>query len=255
MIYSIFITLFIQTFSCISFYAHRMYTVKIFLLFSKRTVVVELIVLMNCISWIILNNFSMMTILWYSDVFCKLLNEFRDVEKFFGNKIPQKIIEKRVKIAFYTCITFSGLGLPLVVLKSYGLTPLGLFTTMRQYFQVSQFFAGYLYEFMFFEYLQVLHIENNKRVDSSSGVRQMIELHEKLRKLSKRLTKLFQISKVAGLTASLVLMSIFWFYAYAKKSLWTIIWQAVVSLTFVVCHSWHRINEQVSGIISVHSIK
>lgn len=117
------------------------------------------------------------------------------------------------------------------------------------YCLIIQYYIGHVFECVLFEYLtyNFEQVKCHRRV-----LRQCISSHIDLWWISSKLIKLFELNKIVCLSLTKVLISIYWFYHYDLHQLSflpPLIWQTLVSIIFVACHSWHRLREQVSFVL------
>lgn len=258
-IYGILVSLLIQSFTSFSFYVRRNYILQALLTIRPLSVMATVIVAFDCAMWIILGTGQILSVILRRNRIGRILNQFlRYEDKYLneGQEIVDKVFHARlrkVSIVFGTLVTF---GNCFVGFYNYGLKPISVFTVISHYCLTSQFILGHSYELMFFEKLQLnfLMLEqkltNIVKDTSFCNVRICIRMHAKLLSLSKKTTNVFGPNKIVCLASLTILISVYWFYTYdhVKSVVPTLVWQMILSMVFVVCHSWDRMCDKVSSI-------
>lgn len=136
----------------------------------------------------------------------------------------------------------------------------GLGTTLEYYLYlillyclVGQYYLGHVFEFVLFEcltnYFEQLLSQMKYHCGEWKVLREVITVQSDLWEISGKFIKLYELNKIICLTLKTVLVSIYWFYSYdftRLNLLPPIIWQGLVSILFLTCHTWHRLTMQVS---------
>lgn len=124
------------------------------------------------------------------------------------------------------------------------------------YCVVVQYYIGHVFEFVLFEYLnnyfEQLLCQLSPLCRQKQFLRQCITVQSDLWLISTKFIKLFELNKIICLTVETLLLSIYWFYSIdftRLNLLLPLMWQTLVSIIFLTCHSWHRLTMQVSNLL------
>lgn len=124
------------------------------------------------------------------------------------------------------------------------------------YCVVVQYYIGHVFEFVLFEYLnnyfEQLLCQLRPLCRQKQFLRQCITVQSDLWLISTKFIKLFELNKIICLTFETLLLSIYWFYSIdftRLNLLLPLMWQTLVSIIFLTCHSWHRLTMQVSNLL------
>lgn len=119
---------------------------------------------------------------------------------------------------------------------------------MSLYSVLGQYYIGHVYEFVLIE--RLCDHFTNICVKNDDFLTQKITIFNNLWGISKKFTKLFEVTKIPVLLAVAVQISIYSYYHYDFHYciFSPLIWQTLVSIIFVICHSWHRLGTQVSAM-------
>lgn len=205
-LYSIFLTISIQTFNGISYYYRWQYMIGGVL--TSTSILEKMVLIVDCALWIILNFFVMFQLIFSSFSFCKFLNGFLSTS--FLMDEPTEFRHKLYPIVVI-------LAIPLTNFLNFKFTNIAYFTIISHYFLFFPFVIGYMYEWTWFDKLnkrfgilqRVLQVEINEAL-----VKINLESIDKYFALSKRATKLFMLNKLVGVGAVLFLLSFYWFYSF-----------------------------------------
>lgn len=206
-LYSIFLTIVIQSFNAFCLY-YRFSSISEIYLDTSKSFTSIIILLADCTCWILINSCTMISIITFSETICKVLNINIKFLKSNGNfEIP--LIQKVYK---YVMI----FGTPSIDFIFFGsLSKLTFISMLNHYALICQLLYGHLLEQLLLEVL----VQNFKLLQSecqikSDRIQNVIKIYYVCVDSSKKTTKTFALNKVVGLVMSLVSMPIYWFDIY-----------------------------------------
>lgn len=252
-VYGALISLAIQLFSALSFYVRRMYILQALLTINPLSVMANIIVAFDCTMWIIMIGTPVLTVFSKQKSIRRILNHILKYDqkylrdsKDMADNIFQSRMSKIAKI-FGVFVSFGNL---FVSLFNYGLKPIALFTIVSHCIMTTQFVLGHSYELMFFEKLQLNYWILEQTTTNGHKIKSCIKQHSKLMHLTKKAANVFGPNKIICLASLTILISVYWFYTYdhIKSVVPTFVWQMILSVIFVVCHSWDRMSSKVSAM-------
>lgn len=256
-LYGIGISILIQTFNSFSFYVRRKYISQALLTVRPVSVMSNIIVAFDCCIWIIMCSTPILSVTIRRTRICRIMNHFLRYDQKYQiecQEMADTMFQNRMHRLYKWFGSLVLFGNCFVGLYNYGLTPITAFTMISHYFLTAQFVLGNSYELMFFEKLQLnflmleLKLAKIDKSNLSRGVKICIKNHSRLVSLARKATNVFGTNKIVCLASLTILISVYWFYTYdhLRSVVPTVVWQMILSMVFVVCHSWDRMSSKVS---------
>lgn len=249
-------TFIIQVFNATSFYLRYNYIMGHFSNAKIVSITSKIIVIPDSILWIVLNICTMFKIIFSYKKFCQLLNDHLYLRQQFSSVTLNTKYRVRVqKICLvYSVITIFGTAIN--VHKNYQVASVFFFTLFSHYMVFSQFLLGHFYELILVEKLVMYYRALEPSVNS---LQTFLKASYVVTRITKRTFSLFQFNKYLCVVILHIIFSISSFYCYDQiyaqgltLRLWTAsIWQIVLSIVLVDCHSWHRVTSEVSTFMDI----
>lgn len=203
-LYSVVLTIIIQTLNGVSYYYRLPYMKFKFL--TSTSFLNRILLINNAYIFIAMNTFIMFRIIFTSARFTKLFNQLELNKRSYSNDLLHKVFGIALII-----------GNPIGISIYYGMTKIACFTIISHYLLMSQFVAGHLYEHVLVENV----INNFKDIQckfesniSENSFKKLFKKQFECVKLAKNVTKLFEWNKAVGLTAVWILVAFYCFYGY-----------------------------------------
>lgn len=219
---------------------------------------VKFVLAIDFISYVVLNLTTSLAILLRRRSHCKLLNKLMKTDKIICIQLRNVSHDERnfifrVKSVYGIILIIFAVMFPWHSYNYFGVTMIGFARYISINCHSVQYIFGHFYEMIVMEkvlaYFKTL--ERNVEADPKN-IREYFDLYETFWKIAVKATNLFGFRKITCLTSVNLIVSFYWFCNYDRMEnfLYLMVRQIVLGYIFIICNNWHRLDRQVSAIVT-----